>query len=366
MPRLAVVNQNYVCGLGRRMMTIYDAHTGKIRWTKKRLPLNTRVFGTDSLVFIVPPQTNQTEVLKASDGSPVNLKNLGSLITNTMRILPAGLVIAEQKTTATLFARSNEKTIFRLHDIPGNRDLWKVEYPKDVDYSLMADNYIAVLQTSGQVDLIELETGRVLNYPGITEEDLKSKTEAIPLSDHDNFYLMINKKRTGSSYSSYYYGGMTSIASNGVMLAWNRRTGKFLWRQNITNQRLLLQHFTHSPLLVFNVQTYDRSIKNYSFPLSNTWAIDKFTGKVVADISAPNSYSNISSYRLSLGQGTLEMRSYRMRLRLAAHFPAQAEKRTPRASEAPSSPASAEKPVPISAQGTDNSPVPAVAESPPS
>ncbi len=189
----------------------------------------------------------------------------------------------------------------------------------------MDDNYLVALEPEGTLELLDLETGSITQMPGITAEDLKSKTEVRAVSDHANLYLIINKQRQNNHYYGYYNdGNMPSIPVNGTIFAWNRETGKLLWKQPVTDQQLMLTHFTHAPLLVFNKQTY-KQVENMGFTVMSTLGIDKFTGKVQVDVSAPSNYRNFQKYELNLGQRMLEFRSYQLRLRITALPPGTAE-----------------------------------------
>jgi hypothetical protein len=76
--------------------------------------------------------------------------------------------------------------------------------------------------------------------------------------------------------------------------------------------------------MIFNTQTY-KQVENISFAVMNTLAVDKFTGRVQVDASAPSNYSNFRTYDLNLGQRTMEFRSYQLRLRITALPPGTAE-----------------------------------------
>ncbi len=133
---LAVVNSDYVCVLGRRTLSVHDAITGQLRWSKDRLPTQARVYGTDSLVFIVPPDINNTQIHdsidgslvidvppdgnkiqahRSIDGSRVDVPKVGANIARTMRILAEGFIMAEKKASNSILglaaARSPSATI---------------------------------------------------------------------------------------------------------------------------------------------------------------------------------------------------------------------------------------------------------------
>ncbi len=333
--------------MGRRMISVHDAITGRLRWSKDRLKTNTRIYGTDSLIFIVPPDMRDASALSAIDGRPVDVPKLTELLQKTIRILPGGMVLAESKASKSILGLSRGTTVVRFFDPLEHRDRWSAEYPSGSYLALMDDDYLAALEPDGHLDLLDLETGKTQTMQGVTEDDLKSKTEVRVLSDHDNMYLIINRKRQNNR--SYYYsdGNMATVPVNGTIFAWNRETGKFLWQQKVADQKLVLMHFTHSPLLMFYTRMYKR-VDNFGFYATNTLALDKFTGKKRVEVSAPTNYSGFQTYDLSLSERTLEMKSYQSRIRITALAPGSAEKDDAESKPAPdkrlTEAATAEKP----------------------
>ena len=79
---LAVVNSDYVCVMGRRMISVHDAITGRLRWSKDRLKTDTQIYGTDSLIFLVPQDMREATALSAIDGRPVDVPQLSELLAN--------------------------------------------------------------------------------------------------------------------------------------------------------------------------------------------------------------------------------------------------------------------------------------------
>lgn len=322
---LAVVNSDYVCILGRRMLSVFDTVTGRLLWSKDRLPTQAKIYGTDSLVFVVPPDRSKTLVLSAVDGRRVELPNVGTLFGKTLRVMPQGFVLAESKASNSILGLTRGTTVLRYFDPTEQHDLWKQEYPNGTYLSLMEDNHIVALKPNGDLDLLDVETGKTQSMKGITEEELRTKTEVRAVSDNDNLYLIINQRRQGNRYYGYYGGNnIRAIQVNGLVSAWNRHTGEFLWKEKVKDQQLVLMHFTHAPLLLFNTQQY-KQMDNFGYSVMNTLAIDKHTGKVKVDVSVPSNYSSFRTYMLNLGQRSLEFRSYQLRLRITALPPGTAE-----------------------------------------
>ncbi len=165
---LAVANSDYVCVLGRRMLSVHDSVTGRLRWSKDRLPHQARVYGTDSLVFIVPQvlESGKIIVLSSIDGSQVEVPNVKAILQKTMRILPAGFILAETKASQSILGLKRGTASIRFFDPSKNRDVWKKDYPNGTYLSLMDDNFLAALKPTGELELLDLETGNVRAMQG--------------------------------------------------------------------------------------------------------------------------------------------------------------------------------------------------------
>jgi len=80
---LAVANSNYVCVYGRRMFTVLDAATGKLRWTRHRVPAFTKLVGNEDVLYMVTQNRIESVAFRAADGKPLSVDDIGTLIVDT-------------------------------------------------------------------------------------------------------------------------------------------------------------------------------------------------------------------------------------------------------------------------------------------
>lgn len=100
------------------------------------------------------------------------------------------------------------------------------------------------------------------------------------------------------------------------MYAWQRATGKLLWKHSLENQHLLVDHVRGSPVLVFCAREWkQRGAINYS-ELS-LLLLHKTTGKILHESSTPTMYNGFHSMAVLPAEHAIELRSYNLRVRLS-------------------------------------------------
>ncbi|HUG89428.1 MAG TPA: PQQ-binding-like beta-propeller repeat protein, partial [Planctomycetaceae bacterium] len=347
---LAVANAEYVCTYGRREFTVYDATTGAVLWKKTGVPLGTQVYGTDEHVFVVPRGNySETAVLRALDGQRVDMPDAGELLGRAIRLSPQGFVVVEAASSQSLLGLSNRNTLVRLVNPADGKERWKVEFPNNTSFALLDEAWLTALRSSGELELLNLETGETRKLGSVDPRELKAKTSLYTIADHERVYLVINERRQGNRY--YYGDNMPSLEVNGTITAFDRQSGQRLWSQQVLGKRLVHAELTHSPILVFSSRMYE---SGNMFGMWNTslLALDKRTGRKLAEDESASNYSGFQWMTLNMSERYVELRSYNMLVRLKA-VERSAESRAA-ADAAEDAPVEAMKPVqPTSAEAAE-------------
>ena len=315
---LAAANADYVCTCGRRRFTVLDTLTGEVRFHRDGLPQNSRIYGTDDVIYVVPQDGSQPVALRALDGKQLDVPDFTKLLAGAVHTVGNGFVLVESQVVeaniiASLFGQSLTKTIVRLYDPLTRRESWKHELGGGTYLSLLPEGQLAVLKSDGALELIDLQTGAVKPIGTVDSSDLKSKTELYTVADDGRVYLFVNRKRSGSHY---YSSGLPSVRVNGLALAFDRSTGKQLWRQEVSGQNLILEQLDNLPILIFSARKYVRK-GGAGYTLWSLTALDKRTGRKLIDVETPTN----SSFRwldVNMVARYVDLRSYNERLRLTA------------------------------------------------
>jgi hypothetical protein len=136
------------------------------------------------------------------------------------------------------------------------------------------------------------------------------------LADDERIYLIVNH----SDSDMHTFGeSLTSIRVNGAIYAWDRLDHRFLWRQSVKNQNLVIDRFAKSPVLLFISRSWpqrrriDTSIGRLSIA-----AIHKQSGRILIDTKFPSAYNAFHAVDIDPVDRTIELKSYNVRLRLVS------------------------------------------------
>jgi outer membrane protein assembly factor BamB len=311
---LAVANSKYVCVYGRRKFTVLDAATGDIRWTRGHVPAYTKLVGNEDVLYMVPQNHNEAVAFRATDGKPITVENVDALLAKAIRISERGLVLVNSRSSSSILGLSSSSlTVVHQFDPLTKKTHWKHSFPNGAYFTIIDGNQLAALRKDGTFALLDLENGRLSELGKLDSGELKSRSGIYVIADHDNVYLMANKTmRSGKNFSL----GLPFVRMNGTVFAFDRRNGKRLWKQAVTNQNLVLSQFAHSPVMTFAMRSYVRKGQLNHWTL-DVVAIDKITGRKLIDTKSPFN-SSFRSADVNLADRYIEMRSYNSRIRLIA------------------------------------------------
>jgi len=317
---VAVANADYVCLYGRRRFTVLDAATGSVLWTREKLRPNTRVYGTNDVLFVIPQDRSKATALRASDGKPLAIPGVAALIAKTVRVSPGGLVLVEPGSAGGILGLFRGKTVIRLYDPLTKQDRWKHQFANNTSLAMLDDGRIAAMTPTGAMSFVDLTNGRLKTFADeFTADDLKMKRSVSVLSDRDNVYFLIGKRsRTGYSSTTYYgSSGISTLRVNGRIVVFSRKTGRRLWGRDVSNQNLVRQQFSATPFLIFSTRKYIRSGRNVRYWETKLLAIDKQTGRTLLNSTTP-SQNGFYSMTVNIPERYVELRTYNQRVRLSA------------------------------------------------
>jgi outer membrane protein assembly factor BamB len=313
---LAVANPEYVCVYGHRSISVLDALTGEVRWKHNGVEPRTKVYGSDSVVYVVPPERKRAIALRAIDGKRLDVERVGDVITQSISISAKGLVLVESTSAESPPTAGSANITVRLYDPFARRQHWSRVYPRRTGLSLLDEQHLLALRPSGEIELVDLEHGGTRTIgETISEADRAPASPKYVVNDDDRIYLIINRQRRNRHRNRNTYAtSLPSVRVNGLMLAFDRHSGKQLWKQSFSEQSLVLEQLNESPVLVFATKQFVRTPK-LSYPSMNLIAINKDTGQRLVQHSAPSNFG-FRSLKINMSQRYVELLSYNQRVRL--------------------------------------------------
>ncbi len=320
---LAVANSKYVCVYGRRSISVLDALTGEVRWMRDRVPSRSVVYGTDDVVLLVPQNMTEVQAYLVSDGRKIDLKNASAIVQKLIHTTGRHLILSERRSSASLLGLSDAKASIRAIDPETMKVGWQRSFPTSTYFSTTEDGYLAAVQATGDLSMIDMETGFVQKFESFPANWLQNLTERFLLVDSHQVYLFLNER---SRNHTYFSSQLKQFRMNGRFIVFDRQTGKRKWDAEVRDTVCIVEELANLPLLMFFSAKYQQK-GNFGYYSTSLTVYDKHTGWKVADHDWATNSAGFRSMEVDLKDKRIELVTYNMRIQMQAkpRPPAKAE-----------------------------------------
>jgi len=256
------VEATYVCVLTREGLEALDPLTGKTLWTRNDVPMRCRLFGDAQHIYLVelnnanPPVPSTTRAFRARDGASVVVPNFAALYQKKLRIIGREMLVADTLGSGRL--------TLRLYDVHTGKDTWSQDFPANTTVLHSEDPDLAgVIGPDGRVTVVSLSRRKVVLGGIVDLAHLKNLRHAHLLADAQTVYVMFHtvdpNDRDGLIESNLQSNsGLRGITVNGEVYAFNRRTSRVEWHNEIRKQQLVLEQWQEMPVLLFTSRAAGR------------------------------------------------------------------------------------------------------------
>lgn len=322
---LAAVTSHYVALASRRTLRVLDPRTGEELWQYHGLSPEDVILPLASRLIVLDLDGDISAVLRASDGRPLDRDDTTDELAGRAIAVQGDAVLvssSRQKPGLFAFLPSSSRTTLQLRDAVTGAERWAVTFNDPGLLGLLSPDQAIFAQTSGNVQLIDVATGATQTFEAGMKFSLMEASEVHVLADGERLYLLINSG-DGRRFD-HYSESVPSIEMHGVVVCWDRATGKRLWKRDVKKQHLVVEHFRASPVLLFVARSWVTK-ENLNYTLLNLLAVDKATGDVLHKSSLPTMFNGFHSMKVLPQNRAVELRSYNYRIRLVPDAsPAQA------------------------------------------
>jgi outer membrane protein assembly factor BamB/tetratricopeptide (TPR) repeat protein len=310
------IEPSYVCLINRDSVTAVDPVQGNDLWTKTDVTSHTQVFGDDQYLFLVDVNNGSAvagsgRALRAHDGAPVTIPDFAALYQRKIALVGRNLLLRDNE--------PDGRTALRLYDVQTGKDLWKKSFaPNSLDLKSEDPNLVGAVEPANdyKVTVVDLRTRKEVLVHHLLPKDLEKVQDIRLVSDRDRFYIAINKQlnpqqnQNGGFYANVT-PGIRSVAVNGNVHAFDRRTGKYLWKplKEISHQMLIVDQFRDMPVLLFTSRS-NRMMRpgfNQGMMTTSFMSIDKRTGKILKDTEYNNDQNQFFALNVNARNGTVEL-----------------------------------------------------------
>ncbi|MFO0918013.1 MAG: PQQ-binding-like beta-propeller repeat protein [Planctomycetaceae bacterium] len=311
--RLAAVQARYLAVHGRRSIDIFDPLTGTELWRREHVASQTKVVGGPDSLWIFPPDAGAGQVYRAADGAPLKIKDPARLLAKALSFVGNDLLLVEPGPGIKFFSLDSLQTVVRRYDPVNDITAWKLEFGPKSTFTLLNENELLVVQSNGAVELIDTWTGGKRGLEPLAAKDMPTAGERFAVVDDELLYLIVNRQDSGGFHN--FGESLPSMPVHGMVFAWQRGTGRLLWKQSITKQHLILDHFRSCPLMVFCTREWKQR-GNANFSLLNLLVLHKSSGKIVHESAVPTMHNSFHGVGVSFTEPSVELKAHNLRIKL--------------------------------------------------
>ena len=270
----------YVSYMKRKALHVVDPLTGKTLWIRHDVDPMSEIFGDEEYLFISPPASERTIVLRASDGEQVKIVAIPKV---EERVASFGRKILSWGT-------EGGKSQLALRDMFSEETLWKHQYASGAKLWPMGGDEVGVVERKGAFQVVSTTDGAIRLQAATPAEP--NLTEIYVFRTPETYLLLTNtpnRQRDGVNVQAVP-GGFNNPLINGHLFGFDRKTQKQLYQTRIEAYGLTLQQPAGIPMLVFASQIYENPRNGQMRPPQGVLlCIDKRNGRVIYDkrLTAP-------------------------------------------------------------------------------
>lgn len=311
--RLATAQTGYVAVIGRRAVHVLDSRTGTEIWRRNNVTPHSRVIGGPDILWIVPNNLAQVSAYRTADGTPIAGDKWGELFGRCLGLAGNDLLLAEEGVGIKLLGLNTTKTVVRRFDPLAGKDVWKQEFGTGAMLSRLSDDELLVVPASGAAEILSVARGERKPLEALTSKDLESRSDCYAVADEDRVFLLVNTQQNGGF--QHFAESLPSVRANGAIYAWQRSTGKLIWKHELKNQHLIVERMQSSPVLLFCSREWKQK-GNVNFSQLHLAVLHKQTGKLLHESTTPTMYGGFHALAISPNEQSLELQSYNLRVKL--------------------------------------------------
>ncbi|MFV0443719.1 MAG: PQQ-binding-like beta-propeller repeat protein [Planctomycetaceae bacterium] len=261
----AAAAADYVLMHGRRAVSLLDALTGDVRWTRTGLPPQSMVYADGQSVAIYPADGSEPLLLHARDGRRQENAVLAQSAKQTLALRNRVLTVLRPPTGRSflnLFTPRGKLSGVRLDD---GQEFWSLAIDTRTRLGWLSADELLVIDGRRRVTSIQLASGETLNLGVLPGEAPYDDAPIQMLSDRDSVYLLFDRDWRRQSY----FMTLPHLQINGWIVCLSRDGSGVRWHRRIQEQRLITSQFAQSPVLMFFNQVDDDELHRLEMEIWN-------------------------------------------------------------------------------------------------
>ncbi len=227
----------------QRRLSCVDPITGELKWSRDDAPPGCDLFGDDRYVFATPKGSTRAVVYSTIDGRELGTAEAPPW---TEQVTTRGrMVIRWSKNDDGGFALAAQEALT-------GQIAWRHDFEAQARIDIDADRYIAVVEPTGRVVIVDAADGRILSEQSIPK--LSVMDEIHLLAGTESFVVAVDQAspRGTARHVRAFYAGEAPVV-DGHVLAINRRPDQVAWSRpaTVSRQALLIDAPRDLPFIAF-------------------------------------------------------------------------------------------------------------------
>ncbi len=282
---VGLVNANAVVYQVGERLTAADPVTGEPLWVRDEIPANSRLFGDDRHLAVVPRPGQTAAIYRVSDGGLVRTLNLPD---------PANQV-AIRGLDVIVKASVKGRAVLECRSLLDDRVRWQQAFPEGTRLHPVGKDELALLALDGKLRIVLLADG-TLQLDAALEPDKDLKSFWV-LKQTGRYVVLTDRGEEQQAGLGGFPRELTRQTRrvNGLVYAFDRETGKQLWKTRIENQAVEELPPDNSRVIVFNKRLLpQRAVGGFGANNFAVRVLDLRTGELVYEHNRLQNVSPLS------------------------------------------------------------------------
>jgi len=268
-----------------RQLSVLDPVSGRVRWQREGVSPGSGLLGDDGWLLAVPPDSSEATLFRTRDGQRLGTRTLP----------PPGTWLEPRGSGLLTWTRESDKSLLRLVDLVGERDVWSREFPAGAFVALAEGEEAVIVDPAGQAAAVSLANGQTL-----WETPLEPLPQMSELQVHvrgEQCLLICNQPLPAGPTLVRHAQNVAQPVHGRVQLV-NRHDGRLMFSLPLERLQFDPQQPVDLPLLVFASHVYEpRRVGNGLEQRFLLTVVDRATGKLVYDESRNDEPLTFIDYR---------------------------------------------------------------------
>jgi len=227
--------------LGQRELVVFDLLTGEEIWRRDGMAGSAALVMDEAAVCVSATTAGGPAAFRLQDGAKIASDSVEMIFKRAFAVEGDTLL------TRQGLPRPFSSQVRIVSEKPSSgKVVWSQAMTAEVMIHRLPGRELAGIEPSGEVFVIDVDTGERTDVGRLTAETDSPRREMHVLADADRIYVAVERS---PSYE-FTHVSVPSITLNGDLYAFDRRERRLVWKERVRETSLLTARFADSPVVI--------------------------------------------------------------------------------------------------------------------